>query len=72
MVTRNGHPAAILVSIEQWERKTRRTGNLAEFFAASPLSDSELSIERFRKNHAKSSCEPVDPIAIASYSAVLV
>ena len=45
-VTRNGRPAAVLVSIEEWERKSKRTGNLAEFFAASPLRDSGLSIQR--------------------------
>lgn len=31
---------------EEWERKTKRTGNLAEFFAASPLRESGLEIER--------------------------
>ena len=45
-VTRNGRPAAVLVSIEEWERKSKRTGNLAEFFAASPLRGSGLSIQR--------------------------
>jgi hypothetical protein len=34
------------VSAEEWERKTKRNGNLAEFFAASPLRDSGLVIER--------------------------
>jgi prevent-host-death family protein len=45
-ITRNGHAAAVLVSAEEWERKTKRNGNLAEFFAASPLRDSGLVIER--------------------------
>jgi prevent-host-death family protein len=45
-ITRNGHAAAVLVSAEEWERKTKRNGNLAEFFAASPLRDSGLFIER--------------------------
>lgn len=45
-ITRNGRTAVVLVSFEEWERKTKRTRNLAEFFAASPLRDSELSLER--------------------------
>jgi prevent-host-death family protein len=45
-ITRNGQLTAIIVSAEEWERKTRRVGNLAEFFAASPLRDSELQLER--------------------------
>jgi hypothetical protein len=35
-----------VVSAEQWERKTRRRGNLAEFFAESPLPESGLEIAR--------------------------
>jgi prevent-host-death family protein len=45
-ITRNGRPVAVLVSVEEWERKTKRKGNLAEFFAASPLRNSGLRIER--------------------------
>lgn len=46
VITRKGRIAAVLVSAEEWERKSRRTGNLAEFFAASPLRGSELAVER--------------------------
>jgi prevent-host-death family protein len=45
-ITRHGQLTAIVVSAEEWERKTRRVGNLAEFFAASPLRDSNLQLER--------------------------
>jgi prevent-host-death family protein len=45
-ITRNGQLTAVIVSAEEWDRKTRRIGNLAEFFAASPLRDSSLQIER--------------------------
>ena len=45
-ITRHGQLAAVIVSAEEWERKTRRVGNLAEFFAASPLRDSHLQLER--------------------------
>jgi prevent-host-death family protein len=34
-ITRHGHAPVVLVSAEEWERKTKRPGNLAEFFAAS-------------------------------------
>src|SRR5947199_296884 len=31
---------------EEWERKTKRKGNLAEFFASSPLRGSKLRLRR--------------------------
>jgi len=34
----------VLASAEEWERRTRRRGSLAEFFAASPLRRSRLEI----------------------------
>jgi prevent-host-death family protein len=46
VITRKGRKTAVVVSAEEWERKTRRSGNLAEFFARSPLRGSELAIER--------------------------
>jgi prevent-host-death family protein len=45
-ITRNGRPAAVVVSVEEWERRTSRTGNLVQFLAASPLRGSRLKIER--------------------------
>ena len=33
-ITRNGRQAVVVVAPEEWERKTRRSGNLAESFAA--------------------------------------
>lgn len=45
-VTRNGRTTAIIVAAEEWERKTKRSGNLAEFFAGSPLRGSRLSFSR--------------------------
>lgn len=45
-ITRKGRTAVVVVSAEEWERKTKRTGNLAEFFAASPLRGSKLKVER--------------------------
>ncbi len=51
-ITRHGRTAAVIVAAEEWERKTRRTGNLAEFFAHSPLRASGLEVRR-RKDRAR-------------------
>lgn len=45
-ITRHGRSAVILVSSEEWERRTARNGSLAEFFAKSPLVGSKLSVKR--------------------------
>lgn len=45
-ITRNGRPAAVVVSSEEWQRRSSRTGNLAQFLAASPLRGSGLKTER--------------------------
>lgn len=45
-VTRHGRAAAVVVSPEEWERKTKRIGSLADFFAASPLRGARLKIKR--------------------------
>ncbi len=48
-ITRNGRTAAIVVSPEEWKRKTDRVGTLADFFAASPLRNSGLRMTRKKK-----------------------
>jgi prevent-host-death family protein len=45
-ITRNGRTAVVVVAAEEWQRKTKRQGSLADFFAASPLRSSGLRIER--------------------------
>lgn len=45
-VTRHGREAVVVVATEEWEQKTRRVGNLAEFFAGSPLRGAKLKVER--------------------------
>ena len=45
-VTKHGHTAVVVVSADEWERKTRRKGNLATFFAESPLPGSDLDLSR--------------------------
>ena len=39
---------AVVVSAEEWERKTKRKGSLAEFFANSPLRGAEIDLERLK------------------------
>jgi len=46
IITRKGKEAVVVVSAEEWRRKSRRAGNLAEFFAASPLRGSALKTKR--------------------------
>ncbi len=45
-VTKNGRTAVVVVSAEEWERKTRRKGSLVEFFADSPLRGSGIDLTR--------------------------
>ena len=47
-ITRNGRRAAVVVDAEEWERKNRRSGTLADFFAASPLRGTGLKVRRSR------------------------
>jgi prevent-host-death family protein len=46
VITRRGQAAVVVVAADEWERKTRRIGNLAEFFATSPLRGSDLDVTR--------------------------
>jgi prevent-host-death family protein len=48
IITRNGRKTAVVVSADEWERRTRRAGSLADFFAASPLRGSGLTTARFK------------------------
>lgn len=45
-VTRKGRTAVVIVDAEEWQRKTRRVGTLADFFAASPLREGGLKLPR--------------------------
>ena len=47
-ITRNGKPSVVVVSAEEWQRKTARKGSLAEFLLTSPLRDADLDFERQR------------------------
>ena len=48
LITENGKAAAVVVSSEDWERRTRRTENLGEFLMRSPLKGVDLDLERNR------------------------
>ena len=52
-ITKHGHTAVVVVSAEEWARKTRRSGNLAEFFAESPLRGSGLKAPRTKDSPRK-------------------
>ncbi|MFY9751616.1 MAG: type II toxin-antitoxin system Phd/YefM family antitoxin [Candidatus Acidiferrales bacterium] len=45
-ITRSGREAVVMVSVEDWKRKTKRKGGLVDFFAASPLRGTRLKIRR--------------------------
>jgi len=45
-ITRNGKATAVVVSIEEWARKTSRKGTLADFLLTSPLRGADLDLDR--------------------------
>lgn len=45
-ITRRGRTAAVVVDADEWIRKTKRVGTLADFFASSPLRKSGLKLRR--------------------------
>lgn len=48
VVTRKGKRTVIVVPVDEWDRRVKRQGNLADFFASSPLRASQLKVERAR------------------------
>ncbi len=45
-VTRNGKPAVVLVSADEWERRTVPKDNLYDFLRNSPLRGADIDLER--------------------------
>lgn len=45
-ITRHGKSTAVVVSAEEWRRRSKRRGTLVEFLSKSPLAGSGLKIER--------------------------
>jgi prevent-host-death family protein len=60
-ITKHGVAAAVVVSVEEWNRKAKRTGNLTDFFAASPLRNSGLEIKRKKDRPQKRSSGEFSP-----------
>lgn len=48
-VTRHGKQTVVVVSAEEWERRTRRKDSLVDFLDRSPLRGSALPIERLEE-----------------------
>ncbi|WP_024806181.1 type II toxin-antitoxin system prevent-host-death family antitoxin [Nocardia sp. BMG51109] len=46
VISKHGREVAVVVAVDEWRRKAHRKGNLAEFFAESPLRGADLEIER--------------------------
>ena len=47
-ITRRGRETVVVVSADEWQRKAKRSGSLAEFFAESPLRGAPLKVERLK------------------------
>ena len=45
-ISKNGKRSVVIVSAEEWDRKSRRQGTLIEFLNASPLKGVELDLRR--------------------------
>jgi prevent-host-death family protein len=52
-ITRNGKATAVVVSFEEWSRKTSRKGTLAEFLLTSPLRGADLDLDRISSKPRK-------------------
>lgn len=48
-ITRNGKQTAVIVSVSEWEHRTKRKGSLAEFLLNSPLRGSGVDLERSKE-----------------------
>jgi prevent-host-death family protein len=45
MITKNGKPSVVVVSVEEWARRTTRKGALAEFLLNSPPRGTDIDVE---------------------------
>src|SRR6516162_10265048 len=57
-ITRNGRPAVVVVTAEQWARKPGRKSTVADFFAASHRGVRASISNACKEEFARSSCEP--------------
>jgi prevent-host-death family protein len=61
VITVRGRPAAVVVSTQEYERLTRPSTSLLDFFQQSPLYGLELDIERSKDVGRDGSICSVDP-----------
>lgn len=52
-VSKHGKPSVVVVSAEEWARKTKRVGTLVDFLRRSPLGDLDLARKRDRPRKIK-------------------
>ena len=58
IVTRRGKKTVVVLTYDEYERLTKRSGSLAQFLLNSPLSGSELTVERDKSLPRKIDIEP--------------
>jgi len=46
VITWHGKPSVVVVSIDEWQRKTERKGSLVDFLRTSPLVGADLDLQR--------------------------
>jgi len=46
VITWHGKPSVVVVSVDEWQRKTERKGSLVDFLRTSPLVGAELDLQR--------------------------
>jgi len=46
VITWHGKPSVVVVSVDEWQRKTTRKGSLLEFLRNSPLVGADLDLSR--------------------------
>ena len=44
-VSKNGKRSVVIVSVDEWDRKSRRQGSLVDFLTSSPLKGEALDLE---------------------------
>jgi len=47
-ITKNGHPVAVLISLEEFEKFKKPKNNLGDFLLDSPLFKNDFEIERVK------------------------
>jgi prevent-host-death family protein len=58
IITRHGKPSVVVVSAEEWARKSERKGTLAEFLMTSPLRNADLDLDLDRVRDQPRDLEP--------------